>query len=209
MAKPKHEAVNADAARGVIAGDGTLKARIERAALTLFAERGVDGITTKQIAAAAGASEGAIYRHYPSKDALAEALFFTIHDRLTGLVRAAAREGDDISEKAGAIVKAYCKTADDDWPLFSYHALSLHRFLRKGDKKTDDPVKATEDIVKGAMKSGEIPKGDAALLAAMALGVVLQPAAHKAYGLIEGPLSAHTDDFTRAVTAILRRKKKS
>ena len=50
--------------RGVSSVDGTTKARIERAAVILFAEHGVDGVSTKQIAKAAGISEGAIYRHF-------------------------------------------------------------------------------------------------------------------------------------------------
>ena len=46
------------------------KAKIETSALKLFAERGVDQTTTRDIAAGAGISEGAIYRHFESKDAM-------------------------------------------------------------------------------------------------------------------------------------------
>jgi len=53
--------------RGVSAVDGTNKAKIERAALTLFAEHGVDGVSTKSIAVAAGVSEGLLYRHFTNK----------------------------------------------------------------------------------------------------------------------------------------------
>ena len=51
------------------------KPRIERAALQAFVDRGVDAATTKLIAAKAGVSEGAIYRHWKSKDELALGLF--------------------------------------------------------------------------------------------------------------------------------------
>ena len=61
QSRPRDPAKNQ---RGVSAKDGTTKAKIERAALQLFAEHGVDGVSTKQIAAAAGISEGAIYRHF-------------------------------------------------------------------------------------------------------------------------------------------------
>src|ERR1700724_1806802 len=39
-------------------------------ALTLFAQKGFDGTTTKEIAAAAGVTEAIIFRHFPNKQAL-------------------------------------------------------------------------------------------------------------------------------------------
>ena len=54
--------------KGVTALDGTTKARIERAALRLFQQGEMDKATTRAIAAEAGISEGALYRHYASKD---------------------------------------------------------------------------------------------------------------------------------------------
>ena len=46
------------------------KARIEQAALALFVEKGVAATSVRDIAAAVGLSDGALYRHYPSKDEL-------------------------------------------------------------------------------------------------------------------------------------------
>ena len=62
------------------------KPRIERAALEAFVADGVDATTTKAIAARAGVSEGAIYRHWKSKDALAVGLFMDCHRRLSRLI---------------------------------------------------------------------------------------------------------------------------
>jgi AcrR family transcriptional regulator len=45
-----------------------------RAAIGLFASKGFSGTTTKEIAAAAGVTEALIFRHFPTKDALYEAL---------------------------------------------------------------------------------------------------------------------------------------
>ena len=45
--------------------------KIERAALKLFVEEGIDAATTREIAMSAGVSEGALYRHYSGKDELA------------------------------------------------------------------------------------------------------------------------------------------
>ena len=67
-----------DPDHGVISADGTKKARIERAALTLFAQDGIDQVTTKAIAASAQVSEGLIYRHFSNKEDLARALFSSV-----------------------------------------------------------------------------------------------------------------------------------
>lgn len=194
---------------GVTAEAGTTKARIERAALTLFCARGVDAVTTREIAAASGVSEGALYRHFPSKCALSETLFFAVHQRLAGEVRAAADSADDIEGKVRAIVGAYCRVADEDWTLFSYHLLTTHRFLPYADQtarkpKIESPVGIVEKIVDDAMENNTLPPGEAGVKAAAALGVVLQTALHKIYGRVTGPLAAHEAALARAVIAVLQ-----
>jgi AcrR family transcriptional regulator len=190
-------------ARGVTAGAKATRARIERAALDLFVARGVDAATTRDIAAAAGVSEGAIYRHYDSKDELASAIFLAIHTKLAGLVREAAANGRDFEAQTKAIVEAYARTADDDWPLFTFHLLYTHRFLPTPEG-VDNPVEAIEDVVAAAMRRCEIPRGETPLIAGMALGVVLQTALQIAYGRLKGPLSAHAPALTAAALAVLR-----
>lgn len=194
--------------QGVTPNAGATKARIERAALTLFAERGVDAVTTREIAAASSVSEGALYRHYKGKEALAEALFFTIHKRLASEIRAAAAEGGGLEAQARAIVKAYCRIADEDWPLFRYHLLTTHRFLPHADEPRrtdpDNPVEAVEVILQTAMDEGALAKSDPIIKASMALGVVLQTALHKAYGRISAPLTEYNTALSDAVVAVLK-----
>jgi TetR/AcrR family transcriptional regulator len=47
-----------------------------RVAIGLFAQKGFNGTTTKEIATAAGVTEALIFRHFPNKDALYEAILF-------------------------------------------------------------------------------------------------------------------------------------
>ena len=180
--------------------------KIERAALKLFVEEGVNSATTRDIADEAGVSEGALYRHYKGKDELAQSLFMATHNRLGEMVMSAAMTEGDLETKVRAIVTAYCTLADEDWLLFSFHLVSLHRFLPQDTRRDDDPVSITETIIKALIDAGEIPEGDPALLAAMALGVVLQAGENKVYDRLPGPFSAHIEAFTRAIVAILKQK---
>jgi AcrR family transcriptional regulator len=180
------------------------KQRIARAALELFVQDGFDAATTRQIAARCDLSEGAIYRHYASKDDIARDLFLSIHMRLTALVAEAARETDTIDAAVAAIIVAYCSVADEDWTLYSFHLLQLHRFLGYWKDEDGDPVSAIATIVKAAMDKGQLPKGNPELLAGMALGVVTQVAQNKAYGRIDARLSDLAPAFTTAILAVLR-----
>ncbi|WP_291075924.1 TetR/AcrR family transcriptional regulator [Hyphomonas sp.] len=177
--------------------------KIERAALKLFIHEGVDAATTREIAEKAGVSEGALYRHYKGKDELALSLFMETHNRL-GTMMAEALSGEGtLEQKVHAAVAAYCELADEDFLLFSFHLVSLNRFLPYDKRRDDDPVTITEKIIAGLMSDGHIPRGDPALKAAMALGVVMQAGQNKIYNRLPGPLSQHAEALSRAVLCVL------
>jgi AcrR family transcriptional regulator len=180
------------------------KPRIERAALEVFVRDGVDGATTRAIATQAGVSEGALYRHYRSKDELAITLFMTVHRRLSGLIEESAAGATGIRAKAATIVAAYCQVADEDWLTFSFHLTQIDRFIPYYQDDGRDPVTVVENVIKAAMISAELPPADPRVLAAMAIGVITQTAQNKAYGRIgDDPLSAHALLMTAAVQAVL------
>jgi AcrR family transcriptional regulator len=180
------------------------KHRIARAALDLFVQDGFDAATTRQIAARCGLSEGAIYRHYASKDDIARELFLSIHTQLTRLVPLAAADTTTIDQAVGAVINAYCKVADEDWTLYSFHLLQLHRFLGYWQDEDGDPVSAVATIIKTAIDTGQLPPGNPELLAGMALGIITQTAQNKAYGRISGSLTQLAPSFTIAILAVLR-----
>lgn len=179
---------------------------IEGAALRLFVNKGVDAATTREIAVEAGVSEGALYRHYKSKDELAVALFMETHNRLGKMMFEAWSKGGTLEERVRRVVTAYCTLADKDWLLFSFHLLSLNKFLPHDERRDDDPVTLVETMLERAMEDGLIPRADPAVMAAMALGVMMQAGNNKAYNRLPGPFSNHVDTFTRAIVAILEQR---
>jgi AcrR family transcriptional regulator len=179
------------------------KARVERAALTLFVARGVAETTTKEIAMTASIAEGTIYRYFPSKERLALDLFLRHHRALAEALEAAQEKAPTLREKIDAIVTCYCEWADRDWTLFAYHLLNQHSFLIQVPEDVPNPVNVVREVISRAMRAGEIPKRNIDLVAASAIGVVMQAATYKVYGRFEGPLAAHTRYFGRATWAVL------
>ena len=180
--------------------------KIERAALKLFISEGVDAATTREIADVAGVSEGALYRHYKGKDELALALFMETHNRLAEMMQDAFSQPGTIEERVRRAVTAYCQLADEDWLLFSFHLVSLNKFVPHDTRRDDDPVSVVEKLLTALMDAGEIPRGDPALIAAMSLGVVMQAGLNKIYNRLPGPFGQHVDAFTRTIMAILQQK---
>ena len=180
--------------------------KIERAALKLFVDEGIDAATTREIASIAGVSEGALYRHYKGKDELALALFMATHNRLGEMLQAALTQDGSLAQRVERAVTAYCALADEDWLLFSFHLVSLNKFLPHDVRRKDDPVSILEQMIGAMMEAGEIPQGDPALTTAMCLGVVMQAGQNKVYNRLPGPFSAHAPTFTRTILAILHQK---
>lgn len=89
MAQPVGDPVHEDPARE----DLTARARIRDAALRLFAERGIDGASIRDIAKAAGVSGGLVRHHFGSKQELREACDAYAVDRLVRIKEQAVLEG--------------------------------------------------------------------------------------------------------------------
>jgi len=179
------------------------KQRLMRAALKLFVRKGINETTTREIALGAGVAEGTIYRHFESKEELAWVLFRDHHLAIASALDEAQSKEKRLSDKTAAIIETYCRQADEDWLMFSYHLLAMHSHL---DRVTDDmltPVGVVRTVIGEAMASGEIAAGDVDVTASMVMGIVLQPAVHKIYGHIDRPLAAYSQTFRAAALKIL------
>ena len=181
--------------------DGTAtRARIEAEALALFAQKGVHGTSVRDIALRAGVSEGALYRHFPSKEELARDLFLSRYAALAGEICAIDARVADLGEKLSEVVGLACRLFDAEPALFAYLLIHQHDHLTHVPASPEaNVVEAVARMLRGAGLSPE----RATLASAMALGCVVQPAVFALYGRIEGPLVAQADAIARAVTRIV------
>jgi AcrR family transcriptional regulator len=163
--------------------------KIDRTALGLFAEKGVDQATINDIATGASIAEGTIYRHYRNKEELIWGLFSSnyvvLADRLDRLQEAEP----DLRAKLGAMVSMFCSLYDSDPAMFSFLLLVQHGQLPRVTPAMPSPVKVVHKVLSRAMERGEIAPRDPELATAIVFGIVLQPAVFKVYGRIEQPLT--------------------
>jgi AcrR family transcriptional regulator len=177
--------------------------KVARAAIELFAARGVDGVSIADIAAAAEVSQGALYRHYRSKDELATQLFADAYLR-TGADLAALRAAEPrFAARIEAMVAHFCALYDRDAALFRFMLIAQHDVLPRVNDIGPLPVAVIEAAVADAASAGEIaaispPEGTAAIM-----GIVLQTALFHIYGRLVGPLLPRAPALARAALAAI------
>ena len=174
------------------------KELIARTALALFVEKGIDGTTIRDIAAAAGIAEGTLYRHYSGKDALAWDLFSRNYTAFALELHRIEAGQATLRAKLDAMVRQFCTFFDDDPVLFSYLLLAQHGQLQKVTQEMPNPVEVVREVLAGGMDRGEIPAGDPNVAAAMLLGIVLEVAVFKIYRRLPQSLTSLADTLVEA-----------
>lgn len=163
--------------------------RLLTAAFAAFAERGADDVSLEEIARRAGVGIGTLYRHFPTRPALLEAVYRDQVETLGGLagkLLAAEEPGSALAEWVKALVEfsatkrslmrelmanspfiPVCRTVIGE----SSNAL-LERAQRAGVARTDVTGSDLSRMAHGLVMAAEFGKDDPALLDRM-VSVVL------------------------------------
>jgi AcrR family transcriptional regulator len=181
-----------------------VKAKVERASLELFAANGLDGVSIADIAATAGVSQGALYRHYASKEELAWTLFSTAYLRTGEELDALRADHPGLEAGIRAMVAHFCALYDADPALFRFMLLTQHGLLPRIASGSRTPVDAIAELVRDAIVEEQLNPVDPSLGAAVIMGVVLQPVTFHIYGRLEGDLSARAPALSHAAIAAVR-----
>jgi AcrR family transcriptional regulator len=111
------------------------KQQIIAEATRLFSRQGFDKVTTKELAASCDVSEPALYRYFPSKEAIYDAVLASLESRLeVDELFARLREEPDVekllAELASQIIDFF-RTNQDIYRLMLYSTLCGHAKARK------------------------------------------------------------------------------
>ena len=107
--------------------------KLMQAASALILEVGFEAMTTAAVARRAGVSEGTIYRHFPSKEALAEAVFADIWRIFNEYMEAHLPPRELPRERLDAFFRTTLAALDALEP--QYHALSQQDHLHYAAKR--------------------------------------------------------------------------
>ena len=152
------------------------QAKIFDAALHCFANPGYDATRIKHIADEARVSEAAIYRHYASKEQLAEELFWDCFGHISSeLTQVAAQLDLSIEQRLRGIVATLLS-------FYRRHTdAAIFVLIRPPTLKLTSPVdviwplEIVEHLIEQGQTAHVIRQGKRNLLAAIFLGCVLRP----------------------------------
>ena len=110
-------------------------------AADLFAERGFHGTSVADLGAACGMSGPALYKHFPSKDALLAAMLVSISEELLAVGTRRTEEADDPATALDALIdwhisfalanKSLIVVQDRDWAALPVEARERVRTLQR------------------------------------------------------------------------------
>jgi AcrR family transcriptional regulator len=175
-----------------------------RAALQLFVEKGIDGTTIKDIAKKAGVAEGALYRHFKSKDDLAWHLFSTHLSQFTAELTAKVFAEPHAEARIRKFVTESFAAYESDPELYTYLILREHSELNKYAQEYAHPGHVVIRIIEEGQKNGEIKAGEPYVLGSLFVGGVLRVAVVKMYGNISENLTHYSQYVAACVWAMLK-----
>lgn len=175
------------------------RVRLLQAGATLFADRGLEGANSNQIARAAGAGVGTFYVHFEDKHALHRAIVRETFGALQDRLAKAAAASDSLEAQVRAIVGALCDFAEAQPDFFR---IAFGRPLPAavpGEPALSFSTRGVEQRLAGLREAGRLDmEVDPAVAASAALsmqtGVVLQ--------WLDGRLAAEREILVETLTRL-------
>ncbi len=177
------------------------KRELIKVALELFATKGYDGTSVRDIAKLAGASEAALYKHFKGKEDMAFYIFSEIMTAYSAMLLAVKDQGKSAVDKL-------CEIVEVTYDLYRMHPgeirfalLSQYCFWDQLPNEIKPHV-ILRTIFEEGMTAEEIPEKDTYFWIMMYSGVMLQPLAQYPYFTHVLP---DIDSIKREVITIVRK----
>lgn len=172
--------------------------------LRLFAEQGLSATSIRDIAAATGYSNPALYKHFQTKEALALTLFERCYRELMTRVSLAMNRETRFSSKFRAYVAAFCDFYDD-YPhatIFTTDNLAVLWPQMPKNMRERTVVTITRELLEQGRNEGLVTRGsDLSLQLILVTGTLVQLARQLYLRGLEGPAAKHGKGIERMLRA--------
>src|SRR3954454_24371844 len=98
--------------------------------MQLFVTHGVDAVSMRDIADAAGMKAPSLYAHFKSREALVSEMFLTGYTEYGRRLAEAATTPGPFHDKLDAMIRLICRLHADDPMLFNFLLVTQHGNLR-------------------------------------------------------------------------------
>jgi AcrR family transcriptional regulator len=150
----------------------TKRPAIVAAATSLFARRGIDATSMRDVADAAGVREAAIYRHFRGKEEMAREIFASWYEWYSRQVQDIVEREDSLQERLRALVQVEFEAARAHPQEFLYFCENEVRFLRGLPRDVPRVRQELIKILRKGQTAGDVRSGDPGLLADMLSGAL-------------------------------------
>jgi AcrR family transcriptional regulator len=150
-----------------VPGEKGTKEKIFDAAVDLFAEKGYDGVSIRDIGRAVGITEGAVYKHYSSKEEILESIFTYVEGRIYPQAPEASIDAIVEALPLREILESIPRAMISDTQLTRitrimliemYHNEKIRNYVRR--ELFERPVDETAILFKKLMEKGKIKPCD-------------------------------------------------
>lgn len=180
------------------------KKDILQAAMRLFATKGVDGISVKEIGDAAGVTDAAIYKHFKNKDAVALEAFTQYCADYTALIDGYVRQEGTVKQRLRQLFAEVLEMHDADPYGLLLISQNHEIFIEIGSSEDyRQPLDALMDLIDQGIVRGELPTQDSRLTGVMIIGAITHLAVSSMQGQLPEQLVPYTGETIHRLMSML------
>jgi AcrR family transcriptional regulator len=193
----------APADSGSVRGAST-RDNLIRAAIRLASGQGFDGVSVRSIAREAGVTEGALYKHFSSKDQLWRDVYGVIVGEMIEEKHGILDSGLSTREAIAEWVRLTYAHYDGNRDAFTYVLLLPHPFAEAMGEEYHAQGRLFERLIRRGQRSGEVDGSmKVGLARTLFVGLLLSVPSQINEGGLKGPASNYAEDVTRAILRAL------
>lgn len=180
------------------------RTRLRAAATQLVAQTG-PGASVRAIAKHAGLTEGALYRHFQSRDDLLATVFDEIIEPMVAEKRNLVAMQAPVRDRLREWVRSTYAGFDRDPDAFAYVFLTDHEFPKEHARFSGLQSRLLRELIAQGRAAGELHDISDELAATMFVGLLLSVPTRVRAGTLPRPASQYVDEVSRAVWLTLSR----